>query len=82
MARPATFPNTDFTYNAKTGTFASEASDLGGRFTGGSFYIQSTKTQVTKLFLFERAEVDGEGDLLAWHFFVPGGELRAVVFND
>jgi hypothetical protein len=82
MHRPATFPNTDFTYNKDTATFASEASDLGGRFTGGSFYIQSVKTKVTKLFLFERAEVDAEGDLVAWHFFVPAGGLRAVVFND
>ena len=82
MTRPATFPSTDFTFTSKTDTFASEASELGGKFTGHSFYIRSARTGVSLLFLFERVEVDGEGDVVAWHYFVPAGGLRAVVFND
>lgn len=82
MTAVLTFSSKKFTYSAQTQTFATEASDLEGRFNGGSFYILSAKTGVRKLFLFERAETDAEGDVVAWHYFVPAGGLRAVVFND
>lgn len=83
-----TFNSVLFTYNGVTQTFATEISDLAAEFgtlfnfDGKEFYISSIRTGNTKLFLYERTEYDREGDLVAWHYFVPGEGLRAVIFND
>lgn len=78
-------PSNRFTYNGKTRTFISEASNLNipPGMNIGSFYIRSVRTGAVRLFLLNDVERDATGeDVLAFHYISPGQELHATIFND
>jgi hypothetical protein len=82
MAKPAEISSKLFAYDGKDKIFIGEVSALGPRFTGNSFYIRSERTGAVRLFLFSGVDEDPEEGIVAWHYILPGGDLRAVVFND
>lgn len=84
--RIKTFNSRMFDYSRATNMFLADISELGqgGRISfnlAGGFFIKSARTGEKRLFLFEKA-TETDGEIESCHFFCPGEELSAVIFND
>jgi hypothetical protein len=91
ILKPAPISSSNFTF--KNNTFIAEASDLRNFELGrvyddacdAGFTIVSEKTGKHVVFAETDADVDSEGDFLAWNFVaVTKGfeKLKVVIFND
>lgn len=74
-------PSSLFTYSKATKSFSTCITDLPA-LRSSQFYIKSVKTGETRLFMYEKHELDKEGDTVAFHFFCPGEGYKLVIFND
>lgn len=83
-----TLPSRQFCSFSRANGISTEISNLRRWYGVGefpsSFFIESEKTKVKKLFLFDRIEKDGDGDIQTAHYFHPGDASipQVTLFND
>ena len=78
-----TYTSKKFSYDSEKDLFVAYASDLFG-FDGRVFYIRSSRTGKTRMFLVDQREFSDEAhtEFVAWHCFSPMNGHHATIFND